>query len=60
LQLWASPINKKLLNKRLLKSPANYPISEGVEISITIQMKIQQRLLGGFILQSKSFDWLEH
>ncbi len=57
LQLQVSPINKKSLNMRSLKSLAKNPSSEGVEISTTIQVKIQQRLLGGFILQSRSLDW---
>jgi hypothetical protein len=57
LQLQVSPINKKSLNRRSLKSLAKNPISEGVEISTTIQVKIQQRLLGGFTLQSRSLDW---
>jgi hypothetical protein len=59
LQPRASPINMKLLNSRSLRFPTNNPIGEGVEISTTIQVRIQQRLLGGFILQSKSFGWLE-
>ncbi len=50
LQPWASPINKKLLNKRSLRFPTNNPIGEGVDISATIHLRIQQRLLGGFIL----------
>jgi hypothetical protein len=56
LQPWASPINKKLLNRRSLRFPTNNPIGKGVDISTTIHLRIQQRLLGGFILQSRNFD----
>ncbi len=57
LQPWASPINKKLLNRLSLRSPTKNPIGEGVEILTTIQMRILQRLLGRLILQYRSFDW---
>jgi hypothetical protein len=33
LQPWASPINKKILNRRSLRSLAKNPIGEGVETS---------------------------
>jgi hypothetical protein len=37
---------------RSLRFLGNNSIGEGVEILATIQVRIQQRLLGGFILQS--------